>query len=231
MSPKPFINDIPLSILRSVILSMIISTKRLKSAMESPAAVRFLKTVIDEKNAPLLELLLEHGANVHRRTDRLSAIEYVCKAKTTLKLCVSSNGKWIVSALLDHANVVRLIDHGSDGGGLSLLHRIATSKNASNILWLVRNLVDRGLYVNEWRHKDVLVGVVQFSCTTLLCTRSSAQEVLLELGADPTAAAPDEHTLDAAQAAMSCGNVSFLNRLLIHTTTTAKAAWPCMDWT
>ncbi|KAJ9130935.1 hypothetical protein NKR19_g9690 [Coniochaeta hoffmannii] len=213
----------------SVLLSVILTTGRLASAMESTVAVRFLKAVITEGNSPLLKLLLKHGVNIHQRTDDTSAVEEMCQAETALKLSSSSAGRRIISAILDRANVERLKDLTPDEEGLGLLHRLATHENASGILWLVKDLVRRGLDVNAVSaqgsgHKSVLVhhaDLSSFECA----------EALLELGADPTAVPLDEFTFDAAQAAMSYGNVSFLNKLFAYTTATTRATGPRMDWT
>lgn len=206
--------------------SSILSTGRLVSAMESNAALRFFKVAIKDMNLPMVELLLEHGLNTHQRIDGTSAIEHVCQARNARRLCSSENGKRIISALLDHSNVDRLKDFTPDEKGLGLLHRLATHKNASEILWLIKELVRRGVDVNGLSQgsprRSVLVhhvNLFSFQCA----------EALLELGADPTLVAPDTDAMDAAQAATLTGNVSFLNKLLAHTTATATT--PGMDWT
>jgi ankyrin repeat protein len=215
--------------LRSIIHSVIVKTEHLESAMESTAAVRFLRAVTNAGSSPLLELLLANGADIHQRADGLSAVEHMCQADTAIRLCRLPPGRTFISTVLDRANIERLNEPTPNEEGFGLLHRLATSANPYSILWLIKDLVKRGLDVNaisglESGRRSVLihhVNSLSFQCV----------EALLELGADPTAVIPDAYAMDAPQAAMYNGRLYLLEALLAHSSGSAGTAGPSLDWT
>lgn len=190
------------------------------SGKESHAAVRFLKAAIEDEKVQIVKLLLDNGLNVHQRVDGTSPIEFACSPSVAHELCSSEDGKEILSGLLDHSNVQRLNDLTPDESGLGLLHRLATHKNANNILWLVRELVRRGIDINAKALGPPYDSVLVFHLRR--GSRESA-ELLLELGADLTC---DLNGPDPPQAAILGENAAFLENLFKHTAERSIAvAW------
>ena len=63
--------------------------------------------------------------------------------------CSSESGVTILSKLLAHSDNERLNDFSPDKRGLGLLHHLATARDTSKVFWLVKELVGRGVNINQ----------------------------------------------------------------------------------
>lgn len=195
-------------------------TKWWASAKNSDTTINYFKLAITDANVEVLQLLLERGVDIHRRTDgKGSAVEHAFESQRAMELC-ARKGPEFLQQLLDHSDNRKLGENLPHGSRLSLLHRLATDEDATSILWLVKALVHRGVDVN---------GMAQDNKTPVLVyhvSKASYQcaDLLLDLGADPGLSVPG--SCDAAQIAITDDNVDFLKRILEHTTRTLTI----VDW-
>ncbi|KAI0887568.1 ankyrin [Annulohypoxylon maeteangense] len=199
---------LPVKALRNVLDQ----TKWWEPAKISDATINYFKRAITDVNVKVLQLLLERGVDIHQRVGKEgSAVEYAFKAHRALRLCKTDKGSKFFQKLLNHSNDRKLRENSPHGSGLSLLHRLATSEDATSILWLVKALVQRGVDVNgTGRDEEKPVLVYHVSKASYQCA-----ELLLDLGADPGFSIP--RSRDAAQMAITGDNVVFLKNILKRT--------------
>ncbi|KAF4982358.1 hypothetical protein FZEAL_2010 [Fusarium zealandicum] len=191
------------------------------TAKGSTEVVDFFRFTIYHKH-DMARTLLEYNFDVHQRSHDLSSIEHACVSRRAVRLCASEEGKAIFNTLLDHCTLEGLIQtptRSKDYKGMSLLHMLATSKDASSILWLAEALVHRGVNINAVTENSRGVSVLAHHLY-----KSSVQfaDLLLKLGADPLGGG-FPHSATAIQAAIETENVGFLKRLLAHTTKKSTA--------
>ncbi|KAL6412228.1 hypothetical protein AUP68_04611 [Ilyonectria robusta] len=160
------------------------------SGKETDVALQFLQAAIEERCPEVVSLLLEHGVNVHQR------------------LCASDDGEAIIRKLLDHSTKEGLNDTQSDSPGLGLLHRLATKEDAADILWLVEELVERGVDINGQTRCPPYDSALMYH---LWCGSFQCAELLLEMGSDPMLVPSD-----SSQAALVGKCASFLQKLFMH---------------
>ncbi|KAJ3549935.1 hypothetical protein NM208_g236 [Fusarium decemcellulare] len=199
-------------------------TKYWTAARQSHAVLRVLKHVaVFCHNLDMTKLLLEHGVDVHSRSDGKSIIELVCHGDCAIQICAGADGKAIIQKILDHSNdesMNRMISLDEERRGL--LHSLATSQDATDILWLVEDLVKRGADINILTRCSL-----EMSALAYHVRESSIQcaELLLELGADPLVGG-DSYSITAIEAAIVAHNATFLKRILDHATKNSLS----LDW-
>lgn len=167
----------------------------------SPAAVSFLKKAVRDRNLEAVELVLQHGLSVHQRVDQISSIEFaVSHFKIAHEIMTSDEekSKEIMIALLSHAVAEEMKEYSPHGLGLGKTHTY----------WLLRELIGWGVDFN---------GEAKFApgCTPLVHhlsrRRFETAEILLDLGAIPSAHSADGHT--AVHYAASSDQAVTVNRL------------------
>lgn len=178
------------------------------SGKETDVALQFLQAAIEETSLEVVSLLLEHGVNVHQRVGGTSAIEFACQPPLVLELCASDDGEVIISKLLDHSTKEGLNDNQSDSPGLGLLHRLSTKEDAADILWLVEELVVRGVDINGQARCPPYDSALMYH---LWYGSFQCAELLLEMGSDPMLVPSD-----SSQAALVGKCPSFLQKLFVY---------------
>ncbi|RSL55640.1 hypothetical protein CEP53_007043 [Fusarium sp. AF-6] len=176
--------------------------------------VSYLKSAVLGMDIHVVNILTEHGTDIHRRENGTSAFEFACEAENARQLCSEQDGLAVLQHLLDHSRPERIRDFSADHRAFSLLHRLAMVSPPERIEWLLRKLVEKGADVDaisptaahEYRMSPLTWHLVQNS---IRCA-----EVLLELGADPLLTGDDVRgASDAFIAAVTIGSVPFLEKL------------------
>ncbi|KAH7149879.1 hypothetical protein B0J13DRAFT_605634 [Dactylonectria estremocensis] len=197
----------------NTLCSGILSTRFWPSSKTSEAVVRFLKAGVKDLNLEVVQALLWNDVNVHQRVDELSVIEFACQEEVALKVCGSEDGRCLINQLLDHANTDQLNEATPDEEGLRLLHRTATQDYSIGISWLVKELIQRGVSVNEKMQGGYKISALAHH---VLGESYQLAELLLELGADPSVDSEESSLEDCTTAAVLNGNAGFLKKLLAH---------------
>ncbi|KAJ3531214.1 hypothetical protein NM208_g8973 [Fusarium decemcellulare] len=180
-------------------------------------AVSFLKCAIQDGDRDKVDLLIEHGLDVHQRVSGTSPIECACQPKVAKELCSSDDGIAILQCLLDHSNPGGLREVSTDHDAISLLHRLAMESPPERIEWLLNQLVDKGVDLNAinpdappWLRMSPLAWHLRKG--SIHCA-----EFLLEMGADPVFTGPGEpggdQLFDALTWTVHIGSTWFLQKL------------------
>ncbi|KAH6988109.1 hypothetical protein BKA56DRAFT_714323 [Ilyonectria sp. MPI-CAGE-AT-0026] len=189
-------------------------TSYLAEAINSSAALELFAGGIYCLNLDLTRLFLNYQIDIHGRfLHGLSPISFVCWSDTAIRLSSSEDGKVILQELLNHCVEEKLNQVLPAYNILGPLHTLATSEDATSILWWVEALIERGANINL-----MTGGCRRISVLAHHLYKSSTQcaELLLKLGADPMAkGSPSSPT--AVQAAIETGNTAFLKLLLVQT--------------
>ncbi|KAK7414443.1 hypothetical protein QQX98_006722 [Neonectria punicea] len=177
--------------------------------------LHFFKYAIMDRNLDMVRLLLEYNVSVHNRLHEAeSPIEYACSSPIARYICDAEVGRTMFQELLDHCDRDKLNEFSTREKPLGLLHNLATSKNATGMLWLVKALVQHGVNVNAISPGAKGLSVLAYHLHKL---SFQSADLLLELGADPTAGGCRPGSPTALQVAIQTRNVDFLKRLLNHT--------------
>ncbi|KAK0727754.1 hypothetical protein B0T26DRAFT_672385 [Lasiosphaeria miniovina] len=105
------------------------------SCRQSPSTLRFFQAIVKAGDVKMVKLLLGNGSPA-------------VIALPSTYLCSSEKDKSIIVELFDHAVVERLNELPPEEEGLGVLHRLATRKDASTIVWLVKKLARKEVDVN-----------------------------------------------------------------------------------
>ncbi|KAL6401893.1 hypothetical protein AUP68_14350 [Ilyonectria robusta] len=198
-------------------------TGYLAEAMNSSAVLEFFYETIQWSKLDLIRLLLNYQINIHSPfDDGSSLINSVCRYDKALRLSCSEDGMAILRELLSHCVGDKLNEILPADNGLGLLHRLATRKDATSILWWVEALIKRGANVDLMTEGHRRVSVLAHH---LYESSTQCAELFLKLGADPMAkGSPNSPT--AVQAALETGNTAFLKLLLVQPPPGSSA----IDW-
>ncbi|EWZ96922.1 hypothetical protein FOWG_04145 [Fusarium oxysporum f. sp. lycopersici MN25] len=195
------------ALLMSVIRDAILQTKYWDGMQDSDSISLLFQDVINRVNLDMIRLLVKYGANPHHRVNGQTPFEIAFRARVAIDLCSTEEGAEVLHNLLECCSIEEILKDSSETSNNSPLHTLATSEDATNIIWLMEALVQRGFDVNN-------VGSGFLATTPLVyhLQQSSFQfaEELLELGADPSR--------DAVLACIVSDNLSFLQKILNHKT-------------
>ncbi|KAI7765087.1 hypothetical protein LZL87_005800 [Fusarium oxysporum] len=150
--------------------------------MQSSDSISFLfQDVIKSGNLDMIRLLVKNGANPHHGVNGQTPFEIAFRARVAIDLCKAEEGAEVLRNLLENCCINKIVKGLSETGNNSPLHTLATSEDATNIIWLAEALVQCGLDINY-------VGLGPWAVSPLVhhLQQSSFQfaEKLLELGAD-----------------------------------------------
>lgn len=196
-------------------------TGHLAGAMNSSAILEFFADAIGCSNLDLTRLFLNHGIDIHSLdSDGWSPINL--GSTCALRLSRTKDGTTILQELLNHCIEEKLNKILPADDGLGLLHSLATSEDATSILWWMEALIKRGANINLMTGGHRRISVLAHH---LYKSSTQCAELLLKLGADPMAkGSPNSPT--ALQAAIEMGNVEFLKQMLVRTSSSSLF----IDW-
>ncbi|KAF5009576.1 hypothetical protein FDECE_4234 [Fusarium decemcellulare] len=202
------------SVATDTIRNILLLTNYWAVAKQSHIVLTFSKlaAVVDD-NFDMIQLLLEHGVDVHVRSNGESLVEIACKADNAIRLCATPDGKEVISSILRSSNGETLNSIVSlDDERRGLLHSLATNQNAIGILWLLGALVRQGVDINSLTQCPLEISALAYHVrkSSFLCARA-----LLLWGADPLAGG-NSHSPKAIAAAIETQSTDFLQQLLDH---------------
>ncbi|KAJ4194400.1 hypothetical protein NW755_003156 [Fusarium falciforme] len=208
----------PSFITADTVREMLRQTQNWVSARDSFSAHRFLKMAIRSNDLEMVRLLLEHGVDIHHRTNNPSPIEDACCPSGRHE---TKHEKPMLQLLLDHCKSDKLNDISPEGG-LGLLHRLALRPDITDSVWLMESLIQRGANVNVLtRDKEEMSALaLHLYNDSLPCVK-----LLLKHGADPCLGGRSRSPT-ALSIALESNNVGFLRQVLYYTTKTSSV----IDW-
>ncbi|KAL3602794.1 hypothetical protein FPOAC2_07106 [Fusarium poae] len=158
----------------------------------------------------MIHFLLDQGANIHHYANGHSPIEVAFQGDVALRLCSSDSGIQLYKKILECTDREKLVS-SSAYQDLTLLHMLATDKDASSILWLAEELIHRGLEINLSRS-----GCQEDSAINHHIRNNSFQfaELLLQNGASPLIDGVLPFRI--IETVIEAGNAEFLDRILAH---------------
>ncbi|KAF5671107.1 hypothetical protein FDENT_10991 [Fusarium denticulatum] len=171
--------------------------------------------VIKSGNLDMIRLFVQKGANPHHRVYGQTPFEIALCARTAIRLCSTAEGTETLKSLLEYGSIDEIVKESSETDHGSPLHTLATSEDATNIIWLAEALVQHGFdidYAGPGLSREIpLVHHLQ---------QASFQfaEKLLKLGADPYARG--KTSLNAVLTCVVTHNLSFLEKILDRKTRT-----------
>ncbi|KAF4957510.1 hypothetical protein FSARC_11278 [Fusarium sarcochroum] len=177
---------------------------------------RLFQAAIHEGDLEMVRILLKHKVSPNIRAHGHSPIEVAFDASTALRICSSEDGTALFKELIKQSNNEDLKQISPTDNKSSLLHRLATSEEASSILWLAEALVQRGLDINQ-----VGSGYRAESALTHHLRESSFQFVELFLGLGANLSNNGQSPYHAIYLAITQDNVAFLRTVLAHANKTA----------
>ncbi|KAF5647926.1 ankyrin repeat [Fusarium sp. NRRL 52700] len=220
---KPLLSKYHPSLL-PVIRNAILQTDYWDGMQSSDSISALFQDAIKSSNLDMIQLLIQKGANPHHRANGHTPFEIAFRADIAIEFCKTEEGAEALKSLLDcgRGNISEVVKESSEADNGSPLHTLATTEDATNIIWLAEALVQRGLDINY-------VGSGLYGETPLVyhLQKSSFQfaEKLLELGADPYARG--ETSLNAVFACVVIHNLPFLQKILDRGTQRQKEiCWP-----
>jgi ankyrin repeat protein len=184
--------------------------------MQSSDAISLLfQDVIKSGNLDMIRLLAQNGADLHHRVNGQAPFDTAFQAHVAIDLCSTEEGSAVLRELLESCSDEKKVNDSPEADIVSPLHSLATSEDATNIIWLAEALVRRGFDID-------FVGPGLSAETPLVyhLQQSSFRfaEKLLELGADPYA--DGDTSLNAVLACIVTDNLSFLRKILDQKTQT-----------
>ncbi|KAJ4032240.1 hypothetical protein NW761_012799 [Fusarium oxysporum] len=190
-----------------VIRDAILQTDYWDGMQSSDSISLLFQDVIKSGNLDMIRLLVKNGANPHHRANGQTPFEIAFRARVAIDLCKTEEGAEVLRNLLENCCIDKIVKGLSETGNNSPLHTLATSEDATNIIWLVEALVQCGLDINY-------VGLGPWAVSPLVhhLHQSSFQfaEKLLELGADSS--------LNEINACIALDNLSFLQKIYARET-------------
>ncbi|KAJ2987646.1 hypothetical protein NUW58_g4389 [Xylaria curta] len=178
---------------------------------ESSVLTMLLKAGIRSSNLKVVKVMLENGADIHRRTNGFSALDVACQIHVNTHL-----KKEVFSLLLQFADASRLDETSIISGGLGLLHYLTGPKDE----WAISELVKLGATPDNCAAQNPYTpALVQHLIEGSLESSMS----LLRNGADPTKS--NSLGFDAILGASFGGVTPFLAELY----NTRESKWK-LDW-
>ncbi|KAF4951699.1 hypothetical protein FSARC_12850 [Fusarium sarcochroum] len=187
--------------------------------------IQFLKRAIFCQDNDIIDVLLEHGADVHQPSKDITSVAYACYVWQRL-LYPLEEGKRVYRSLLKHSHEDRLKDFCSH---VNLLHWLFASgpvvHKESGLRWLMTELTRRGVDIDgydETAPPDLCMPPLLFHLS-----RGSfvTAEMLLEMGANVNLTGGGHHK-DIVHECVEQENVQFLRKLLeVHKSKKQKVDW------
>lgn len=194
----------PYFITVDTVREMLRQTQYWVSARDSPSVHRFLKMAIHNGDLEMTRLLLKHEVDIHHWTDGRSPIEVACYLSYLGK---TRDKKPMLQLFIDYCKSDKL-NLVSPKDGLGLLHNLALRPVATETVWLMESLIQRGADVNLLARDGRRMSVLAFH---LKMKSLSCVELLLKQGADPCLGGrPKSPT--ALSIAVKSDNVEFLQQ-------------------
>ncbi|KAJ4230962.1 hypothetical protein NW759_002945 [Fusarium solani] len=197
---------------------MLRQTQYWASARDSSSIQKFLTRGIRKGDLEMVRLLLEHEVDIHRRIRGPSPLEEAC---VPYRPYDPEDEKKMLQLLIDYCITDELNDTSPEVG-LGLLHRLTLRSDATNTLWLMESLIQRGVDINLLTRDKSAMSALAFHLEkrSLLCV-----ELLLRHGADPCLGGHSQSPT-ALFIALRSDNVEFLRKVLSRSAQTPYV----MDW-
>ncbi|KAH7259564.1 uncharacterized protein BKA55DRAFT_300847 [Fusarium redolens] len=211
---KPLLFNYQASLI-PVIRDAILQTNYWDGMKSSDSISLLFQDVINSGDFDMIRLLVKNGANPHHRVNGQTPFEIAFCARVAIELCESEEGTEVLENLLECCSIDEIVKDSSETDHGSPLHTLATPEDATDIIWLVEELVQRGFDINY-----VASGLSAETPLVYHLQKSSFQfaEKLLELGANPYA--KGKTSLNAVLACVVTHNLPFLQRILDQRTQT-----------
>ncbi|KAF4339492.1 hypothetical protein FBEOM_6613 [Fusarium beomiforme] len=216
---KPLLANYQASLMPTI-QKAILQTKYWDGMQSCDSVSLLFQDVIKSGNLDMIRFLMENRADLYHRVNGQSPFDIAFRADAAIILCNTEEGVVVLRQLLEYCNIEEIVKYSSETDNASPLHTLATSEDATKILWLGEALVQRGFDINQ-------VGSGLSAETPLVyhLQRSSFQfaEQLLKLGADPSTSGAS--SLNAVLASIAADKLPFLQKVIDQRTETEILSW------
>ncbi|KAI0599190.1 ankyrin [Biscogniauxia sp. FL1348] len=184
---------------RGLLCDMIRDISNWADVSTSILVIELLQLAIESEYVDVIKLLLARGVDVHRRWDKLSALEQACRPRED-----TETSRKIFTLVLEHADAGRLNETNILLGGLGLIHCLTVPDPSWHIEELLKRGADPNMRMSKYPEETALLYHISQG-------HLKSSMTLLNYGADPML--KNMHGFDAALTAAWSGMITFLFRL------------------